>query len=74
MPLFTGADNPSKSLRHICAMSFLVFPTQLYGLFDACEELPLLILQGKDDLSAAGGTLYDELAACEGKQSSSVSI
>ena len=61
-----SADNPSKSLRHICAMSSWFFQHSFHGLFDACE-VPLLILQGKDDPVCSWRTLYDELAACERK-------
>lgn len=58
--------NPSKSLRHICAMSSWFFQHSFHGLFEGCE-VPLLILQGKEDAVCSWQQLYDELASCDRK-------
>lgn len=55
--------NPSKSLRHICAMSSWFFQHDMHGLFESCT-LPLLILQGKDDTVCSWKQLFEELATC----------
>ena len=58
--------NPSKSLRHICAMSSWFFQHSFHGLFESCE-VPVLILQGKEDAVCSWQQLYDELASCKRK-------
>ncbi len=42
-------NNPSNSLRHICAMSSWFYSTSFEHLLDFIK-VPILILQGKDDL------------------------